>query len=442
MFICKKEEEEKEKEGNIMLHPKLPSHVSQADWTGAPSASYLTGTHPEPASTTLAGTTHILPIKTSYYTADVPIWLDLVDAPAEWSASFLSPEAKEVLTVLGGLAVVFALPSSPSSSSSTLAPAPADVTATATPALASAPSPPPSIEDTRALITEVGRVVREGLGGWGWDGVGLGIGVGDGTADEWEDLCAEWGLEFVQVRGGKKDDGRNEFGVEGPFWEEEGKRESWTFIPEPIYPYSAQRQRPVHADIPSPEKMGIARVLEALESNDWDAADDMDGPSDLDSDLDAAAGDLPRKPRPLAGGTSNNDDGDDDDDEFDLDDPENLDFGFDRADFEGLKKAIWNLEQEPEEDDEVVEGGATDTAKTASGSAGGATTVEKPDSAKTMQKKKAEDAEKEDLDAEDVEKIEQMMRKLQAVRDLSAGLPEDQRRRMAKKAVGEVMKEL
>ncbi|KAJ0334355.1 hypothetical protein COL5a_000410 [Colletotrichum fioriniae] len=344
----------------------------------------------------LEGTTHILPIKTSYYSADVPIWLDLVDSPAEWSASFLSPEAKEVLTVLGGLAVVFALPSSSSSSSSssTSGPIPADVTATA---LAPASSPPPSVEDTRALITEVGRVVREGLGGWGWDGVGLGVGVGDGTADEWEDLCAEWGLEFVQVRGGKKDDGRNEFG----------------------------------------EKMGIARVLEALESNDWDAADDMDGPSDLDSDLDAA-GDLPRKPRPLAGSTGGDDD--DDDDEFDLDDPENLDFGFDRADFEGLKKAIWNLEQEPEDEDEAAAAageGAAGTGKAASASKDGAAT-EEPDA----KKKQKSNEEKEDLDAEDVEKIEQMMRKLQAVRDLSAGLPEDQRRRMAKKAVGEVMKEL
>ncbi|KAK1655186.1 alpha and gamma adaptin binding protein p34-domain-containing protein [Colletotrichum phormii] len=375
----------------------------------------LTGTHPEPASTTLAGTTHILPIKTSYYTADVPIWLDLVASPAEWSASFLSPEAKEVLTVLGGLAVVFALPSSSSSSSSsspasaapasTAAPSPASADATATATATPAPNPP-SVEDTRALIAEVGKVVREGLGGWGWDGVGLGIGVGEGVADEWEDLCAEWGLEFVQVRGGKKDDGRNELG----------------------------------------EKMGIARVLEALESNDWDAADDMDGPSDLDSD-DDAAGNLPRKPRALADGNGS-DDGDDD--EFDLDDPENLDFGFDRADFEGLKKAIWNLEQEPEDEDVAGEGAGT--GKTAAGVGGGGgvgggdgkvasesngAAVEKSDA-----KKKKRDEEKEDLDAEDVEKIEQMMRKLQAVRDLSAGLPEDQRRRMAKKAVGEVMKEL
>ncbi|EXF78987.1 alpha and gamma adaptin binding protein p34 [Colletotrichum fioriniae PJ7] len=395
-------------------NPRRVLAVSLADSTQHLSRVIkdLTGTHPEPASTTLAGTTHILPIKTSYYSADVPIWLDLVDSPAEWSASFLSPEAKEVLTVLGGLVVVFALPSSSSSSSSsssttttttTTGPVPADVTATAlapapAPAPAPASSPPPSVEDTRALITEVGRVVREGLGGWGWDGVGLGIGVGDGTVDEWEDLCAEWGLEFVQS---------------------------------------------VHADIPSfPEKMGIARVLEALESNDWDAADDMDGPSDLDSDLDAAAGDLPRKTRPLAGGTGgDDDDDDDDDDEFDLDDPENLDFGFDRADFEGLKKAIWNLEQEPEDEDEAAAAageGAAGTGKAASASKDGAAT-EEPDAKKKKQKSNEE---KEDLDAEDVEKIEQMMRKLQAVRDLSAGLPEDQRRRMAKKAVGEVMKEL
>lgn len=35
-----------------------------------------------------------------------------------------------------------------------------------------------------------------------------------------------------------------------------------------------------------------------------------------------------------------------------------------------------------------------------------------------------------------------MMLKLSAVRDMAAGLPEDQRRRMAARAVGEVMREL
>lgn len=157
----------------------------------------------------MAGTTHLLDIKTSYYTAQVPIWLDLITSPAEWSASFLSPEAKEVLSVLGGLAVVFALP--PPSSSSTTTAGAAPTSSSSPPPAAAAPSLP-TADETRALISEVGKVVREGLGGWAWDGVGLGIGVGEGDAEEWEELCAEWGLEFVQVRGGKKDDGRNEFG--------------------------------------------------------------------------------------------------------------------------------------------------------------------------------------------------------------------------------------
>ncbi|KAK1599405.1 alpha and gamma adaptin binding protein p34-domain-containing protein [Colletotrichum navitas] len=347
----------------------------------------LTGNHPEPASTTLAGTTHVLSLKTSYYSADVPIWLDLISSPAEWSESFLSPEAKEVLSVLGGMAVVFALPST--SSSSTAAPV-ADkspVTATAP----AAPPAPPSADETRALITEVGRVVREGLGGWGWDGVSLGIGVGDGDADEWEELCAEWGLEFVQVRGGKKDEGKNEFG----------------------------------------EKMGIPRVLEALESNDWDAADDLDGGlSDLDSDEEPPSG-LPRSRRPLAEA-----DGDGDEDENDLD-PESLDFGFDKSDFEGLKKAIWNLDQEQQPETDEADDDDYNEKKCATREA-----LAKNNTEEGAGKSRDGDDEDEELDGDEVEKIERMMRKLQAVRDMSAGLPEEQRRKMAKKAVGEVMKEL
>uniref|UniRef100_A0A8H7NLD4 Uncharacterized protein n=1 Tax=Bionectria ochroleuca TaxID=29856 RepID=A0A8H7NLD4_BIOOC len=68
----------------------------------------LTGSPPEAASTTLAGSTHDLNLKTAYYAAVVPTtWIDLIASPEEWSASFLSPEAREVLTVLGGLVLVF-----------------------------------------------------------------------------------------------------------------------------------------------------------------------------------------------------------------------------------------------------------------------------------------------------------------------------------------------
>lgn len=115
----------------------------------------------------------------------MPVWLDLISSPSEWSGSFLSPEAKEVLDVLGGVVVVFALPVDPQSDESKAA---------------------------RELIQHVGKVVKDGLGGWSWDGVGLCLGVGEvDDVDEWEDCCGEWGLEFVQVRS-QTVEGRNEFG--------------------------------------------------------------------------------------------------------------------------------------------------------------------------------------------------------------------------------------
>ncbi|KAH6693174.1 alpha and gamma adaptin binding protein p34-domain-containing protein [Verticillium dahliae] len=294
----------------------------------------LTGTTPEPsaaasATPSLAGTSHVLPLTTSYYTATVPVWLDLVaDADGaedeDWAASFLAPEAREVLDALGGIVVVLPVTR--------------------------------GVAAARGLVEQVGRVVREGLGGWGWDGVGLAVGVGAGGGEaegeaeqgEWEDLCGAAGLEFVRVRGVEEDKGKNEFG----------------------------------------EKMGVHRVLEALEANDWDQGDI---PSDLEDDFGSL--------------------------EDGRDDPESLDFGVDRADFEGLRQAIWGLDTEPRADGDVDSNG--------DGEARGSGAQDEP------------------LDeATEVEKLESMMRKLQAVRDMSAGLPEEQRKKMAAKAVNEVMKDL
>lgn len=161
----------------------------------------LTGTHPEPTgpSPSLAGTTHDLALKTPYYTATVPIWLDLIASPSEWADSFLSAEAKEVLAVLGGVVVVFPLPIN---------------TGTGT-------GEDTNVQDNataaRDLIRGVGKVVKEGLGGWEWDGVRLCLGVGEiDDVDEWEDCCAEWGLEFVQVRS-QNVPARNEFGGESVY---------------------------------------------------------------------------------------------------------------------------------------------------------------------------------------------------------------------------------
>ena len=54
-------------------------------------------------------------------------------------------------------------------------------------------------------------------------------------------------------------------------------------------------------------------------------------------------------------------------------------------------------------------------------------------------KKKGQD---EDLDDEEIARMDMMMRKLQAVREAGEGMPEEQRKRMAARAVQEVMKEL
>lgn len=156
--------------------------------TSASTPLDLTKSAPQPASTSLAGTTHDLALKTAYYTATVPVWIDLIASPTEWAESFLSPEAKEVLGVLGGLVLVFSIP------------------ATTAAAAESGNS------QTRDLIRHIGRVVAEGLGGWEWDGVGLAVGVGEGDTDEWDDLCAGVGLEFVHLTGKQESEARNEFG--------------------------------------------------------------------------------------------------------------------------------------------------------------------------------------------------------------------------------------
>ena len=147
------------------------------------------------------------------------------------------------------------------------------------------------------------------------------------------------------------------------------------------------------------EKMGIPRVLEALESNEWDS---LAAPDDEDDDLAALADETKR-------GAD-----DDDDDGTDLD-PENLDFGFDREDFEGLKKAIWEARAEREGDDGDSQGIGSKPAN--------------PEPA-AAQARDTDDG-GDELGDEDIQKVEQMMRKLQAVKDMSAGLPEDQKKRMA-----------
>ena len=75
---------------------------------------------------------------------------------------------------------------------------------------------------------------------------------------------------------------------------------------------------------PVTEKVGIPRALEALEANDWTQAS-----ADMDSDFGEFLGGSDNEDAKSTGKEGNGD----------LD-PESLDFGFDKADFEGLKQAI------------------------------------------------------------------------------------------------------
>ncbi|TQV94847.1 alpha and gamma adaptin binding protein p34 [Cordyceps javanica] len=318
--------------------------------------SGITGSEPIPAEGSLAGITHELRLETKYYTTTVPVWLDLIDSPSEWASSFLSDEAAEVLGVLGGLILVFAIPDSSGGS------------------VASAPVADGADDDdnnpTRQLIRHVGAVVHQGLGGWAWDGVKLAVGVGGGGAldvDEWDELCAEAGLEFVQVGGDGDENKLQQFG----------------------------------------EKSGIPRIKEALEANEWDLGSADELPSGEEEAASASA----------EGEKKKKDEGDgkqrSSDDDKALLGPDDMDFGLDRAaDLETLKKALFANSQEQQQQQQ--QGYYND----------------------------GEEEEEQDIDEQDVAKVEAMMRKLQAAREAGETMGEAQRRKMAAKAVEEVMRQL
>jgi alpha- and gamma-adaptin-binding protein p34 len=135
------------------------------------------------------------------------------------------------------------------------------------------------------------------------------------------------------------------------------------------------------------EKTGIPRLLEALEANDWELVG-----AGGDDDDDGLFGSFQDIKFPGTGGS--------DDDDINFDDPESVDFGFDRDEFAGLRQAIWQQQ-----------------------------TAERPD-----------DDEDEDKDQAAI--MENMLRRLQAARLQSELLTPAQRRAMAARVVGEVMKEI
>ena len=149
------------------------------------------------------------------------------------------------------------------------------------------------------------------------------------------------------------------------------------------------------------EKVGIARLIEALEANEWEGEDEND------ADADADAGDV--------GFDFFN--FDKEDQSISTETPDRLGLGFGQEAGE-VQSEMWGVQQE----------------------------IRKQREQQPAEDKRARLEEEEEGEGEgDVQLLESMMVKMQAVRDhLGAGadMPEGERRRVAKRAVGEVMRSM
>ncbi|KAF8544479.1 hypothetical protein BDD12DRAFT_509770 [Trichophaea hybrida] len=123
-------------------------------------------------STSHAGLSHEITIKTQYYTSTIPIWIDELPSEdlEEWTTQYLSPAAAEVLEVLGGIILTFRNP------------------------------PHEELAALKRVVEKMGR---------NWDGVLLAVSMGTGMGEEMEERCFGFGFEMVEFGGGKRG-GRNE----------------------------------------------------------------------------------------------------------------------------------------------------------------------------------------------------------------------------------------
>ncbi|KAF1357388.1 hypothetical protein EJ07DRAFT_128579 [Lizonia empirigonia] len=149
----------------------------------------LTGSAPElttfEGKETTAGLSHEWRLETKYYTATLPIWLDEITDTNEWRTEFTKPEAREVVTVLGGWIYCFKKPVETKD---------LDV-----------------IKDTMQAISDV----IERACGYAGDTICLAVAMPQSTTpylektgDEWEELCMEHGFEYIDSEA----KGKNDFG--------------------------------------------------------------------------------------------------------------------------------------------------------------------------------------------------------------------------------------
>jgi len=182
--------------------------INNADLTGSAPVLDSTGS--------IAGVTHEWHVKTRYYTASIPIWLDEISDIDQWANDFSRPEAREVVQAVGGWIYC----------------------------VDRASLAQPDDDDSEAIasitkaITAIENVITKACG-YGWEGVRLLVATQPASkkstnvkisAEEWDDLCMEHGFEFVDASA----TGVNDFG----------------------------------------EKVGLERLREALEANEWSGSQD------------------------------------------------------------------------------------------------------------------------------------------------------------------------
>ena len=145
----------------------------------------LTGSAPEAIDNSTAGLSHAWSVKTSYYKAEIPIWLDEVADTEAWKTEFLKPEAREVIIALGAWVYCFRRPLSED-----------DVT------------------NIKAALAAIQAVIEKACG-YGFDGVCLAVAMPQSKTpyleksfDDWEDICKDYGFEYIDFEA----KGRNEYG--------------------------------------------------------------------------------------------------------------------------------------------------------------------------------------------------------------------------------------
>lgn len=148
----------------------------------------LTGTAPEPdLSGSCAGLTHEWDVKTAYYSATVPVWIDEVTNVEDWKTEFMKPEAKEVVDAVGAWVYLFRLTADRKAGK--------------------------EVEETMKALQEV----TEEHAGYGADNVMLAIAMPESkdagpmskdAREQLDDMAIQYGFEFVESGA----TGTNEFG--------------------------------------------------------------------------------------------------------------------------------------------------------------------------------------------------------------------------------------